>query len=320
MKKYLSLCFELPALVEIPSPVDNKLPEWLLLIPAGDITGRDGRNFHNINPSAITDSFDLDVPLDIEHATEIKAPQGEIAPAQGWFTAIEIRDGAIWGRIEFNADGEKLVFNKHYRYISPAFYHDVDGHILGLSSVGLTNKPNLALPALNQKQEDHSMKISQALAMSLALNPETATEAEVLAAIEVLKSYKQVALNRAQDPDLTKFIPKETYQLALNRAEEAEGKIKLSQEAEESELVDKAIQEGKIAPANKDSFLSMCRADRPGFDAFIATAPKIVTQKSEHNKNPDEKPTLSEHELAMCRKLNITQDAFLAAKPTPKSL
>lgn len=312
MKKYLSLYFELPALV------DGKLPEWMKLIPAGEMFGRDGRPFNNADPYAVLSFFEqnrLDIPLDIEHATEIKGPKGEPAPAQGWFTRLEIRDGEIWGQIEFNADGEEMVGGKKYRYISPAFYHDDEGIILGISSVGLTNKPNLLLPALNNQQEQHPMKLSAAIAAALSLNAETATEADAVSAIDSLKTDKQLALNRAESPDLSKFVPTETHQLALNRATEAEAKLKELQDAETETLVDDAIAAGKIAPANKQAFLSMCRGDRAGFEAFVAGAPKVASDTSVHGKKPEGTPKLSDYELAMCRKLNLTPEQFLAAKP-----
>lgn len=51
-------------------------PEWILLVPAGEITTRDGRQFNNQTPDDILTSFaadQRDIPLDYEHATEVRA-------------------------------------------------------------------------------------------------------------------------------------------------------------------------------------------------------------------------------------------------------
>ena len=69
-----------------------------------------------------------------------------------------------------------------------------------------------------------------------------------------------MALNRAENPDLTKFIPVETHQLALNRAESAESKLNDIAIKESEALVDSAIEAGKVAPANREMYLALKKA------------------------------------------------------------
>ncbi len=313
---YLSYCVELPA---------NGLPKKIKLIPEGVMLGNDGRTFINHNPQAILNAFNADsrdIALDIEHATEIKAPKGEPAPAQGWFKTIEIIDGAIWGELELNEDGSALIAKKNYRYISPAFYHDADGNITALSSVGLTNKPNLNLPSLN-REETHSeketiMKFSPELCVLLALNSETATEQNVIDAVKQLKTDNQtLALNAQQSPDLNKFVPIETHSLALNRAKAAEAKLEEQENAEFEALVDEGIKVGKIAPVDKEMFVAMCQQQgKEKFQDYIGRTPAIVNTsgKPESPQGKKEEAKLSETELAMCRSLGLTKEEYLAAK------
>jgi len=311
IKTYLSLCFELPA---------GKLPEKLKLLPYGAMTGNDGRQFTNDNPTAVLEHFKnkkRQIPLDIEHATEIKGPKGEPAPAQGWFRELEIIDGEIWAPVALNSDGERLIENENYKYISPAFLHNKDGQIIGISSVGLTNKPNLDLPSLNHEEEPSTMKISAALASLLALNAETATEQDVINAVTQLQDDTKLALNRAENPDLKLFVPMETHQLALNREKEANDKLSEIRENEFETLVDGAISDGKVAPANKEMFLSMCRQDGgvDSFKTYLETAPQIASSETKHNKQPGNDATkLDEAELAMCHQMGLTEDEYLAAK------
>ncbi|HAJ7750972.1 TPA: peptidase, partial [Escherichia coli] len=74
----LALCFSLPEPINELTPA--QLPEWLELVPAGEFTGRDGRTWINRNPhEVVARSSDIKIPVDIEHATEIKGPRGEDA-------------------------------------------------------------------------------------------------------------------------------------------------------------------------------------------------------------------------------------------------
>jgi phage I-like protein len=131
---------------------DDAPPEWVMLVPAGKVTARDGREFDNADPQAVVDAFEsdpLDLPIDYEHATEVKAPDGEEAPAAGWIKALEVRDGAIWGRIEWTPRGAASLQSREYRYISPALILRKIGKVItNLISAGLTNRPALDMPAL----------------------------------------------------------------------------------------------------------------------------------------------------------------------------
>lgn len=263
----------------------DNLPTELPLIPAGDVVqGRDGRAWNNRAPQGVVDYFTargIDVPIDLEHATELKAPQGDAAPAKGWIKAMEVREGgAIWGRVEWNPKGTELIKNQEYRYYSTVLIYEEESlTIRGISSVGLTNKPNLNVLALNQEQKEHTMNLKELLA-KLSL-PETATLAEALNAIGTLQGNLQTALNRAETPSLEKFIPRGDYDAALARATNAEQKLadqqKVELETAINSAVDAATQAGKIIPATKDYYLAMCRQDGglEQFEKFVSAAPVV---------------------------------------------
>jgi phage I-like protein len=215
-------------------------PLWVELIPAGEIIeGRDGRTWTNPNPDQIVDAFDAngaDLPIDVEHATELKAPNGDPAPAVAWIKALEVRDGgAIWGLVEWVDHGRWMVDSKEYRYLSPVFLHKKDGEIVKLKSAGLTNNPNLHLTALNRRDNpDHEADPMNKALLALLGLAETATEQEAIAALTALNAQaKQVpgletSLNaaKANAADLTKFVPRADHDTALNRASEAENTLK----------------------------------------------------------------------------------------------
>ncbi|MDQ7097414.1 MULTISPECIES: phage protease [unclassified Serratia (in: enterobacteria)] len=308
----LALCFELP------DTIDNKLPDWLPMLPIGPFTGRDGRSWINNEPEAvISKSLQFsDVPFDMEHSTELKGTKGDPAPAYGWIDDLKIQGDQVWAHVAWNAEGAELILGKKYRYYSPAFGYTADGLVTKLSSVGLTNKPNLFVPALNSENTD--MKLPEQIAAVLGLGADATVESGVTA-IQSLKTAEQVALNRAQNPDLTTWVPKETHLLALNRAETAETALKERAEKDAEGLVDAAIAAGKIAPANRDMYLATCRTEegRKQFGAFTEAAPVIVNTDPEKKKAPGQKDkqALTETEVAMCRSMGITEAEFLAAKP-----
>ncbi|PSU49478.1 peptidase [Photobacterium frigidiphilum] len=319
-KTYLAMCFNLStSVIDGLGEVEGSAAVWLPMIPSGEVKGRDGRMWSNSEPDAIVEAFDAKLPFDVEHATEILGPKGEAADACGWILALENRKGEIWAQVEWNYLGRYKITDKLYLYYSPAFNYDLQGVITSMSSAGLTNKPNFYVPALN-RMEDNTMTLAELIAAALGL-PKTATEEEGVVAINALKNDKQVALNRAKNPDLSKFVPKETYTVALNRAETAEAKVAGIEATEQEALVDDAIKQGKVSPANKDMYVGLCRTEegREQFKAFVGAAAAIVDDKT--TKQPKDTATnskLEDHEVAMCRNMGISQEDFIKSKESMK--
>ena len=164
------------------------------------------------------------------------------------------------------------------------------------------------------------MPLPVELTQALGLGADADT-ASALTAINTLKADHQLALNRAAaGPDLIKFVPKETYELALNRATTAEDKVKQTEEAKLGALVDDAIAAGKIAPANKEMFLGMCRAEggEDKFNAFVASAP-VIADASQVKNLEHQTGELSKDELAMCRMMGVKPETWKATKAAQKA-
>lgn len=280
---------------------NGQVPEWVLLIPAGRVLGRDGRAWNNSRPETIVSGFaDLgrDLPIDIEHSTEHKAPKGEPAPAIGWIKEVRERNGEIWGRAEWNESGRKLVGEGAYRYLSPVIvYQQQSGTIVGLTSVGVTNQPNLKLPALNSEQGAEASKeeeMLKALLAALGL-AESASESDALAKIATMKSELATATNRAENPSLEKFVPRADYDAALAKAHNAEQQIAAIKgeqlETAINSAIEQALQDGKITPATADYHKAQCRQEGglTRFAAYCAAAPVIggdsgLDQKSQNGQ------------------------------------
>ncbi len=133
------------------------VPDLIELIPAGPaIIGADGRQWINDTPDRIVSAFTARIHpmvVDYEHASEHRAPQGLDAPAAGWIDRLEIRNGAIWGHVEWTAQARQRIESREYRFISPVFtFEKTNNRIWALQSAALTNQPNLNLTALNQRE------------------------------------------------------------------------------------------------------------------------------------------------------------------------
>ena len=265
-------------------------PEWIHVLPAGpEIRGDDGRQF-TLSDAASVIAASLAGPdgkprkrvVDWEHATILKARRGEEAPAAGWIAEMQSRPDGIWARVEWTDRGGWSVESKEYIYVSPVFEHDEDGTIRRITSVALTNNPNLSLTALNRAggevmDPEQLKKIAAILGIS-----ETADFAAVEAACRKLASERQEALNRAANPPLAEFVPRATYDQALNRAEAAERSLadrdKADADAGISAALDEALEAGKITPATRGYYEAQCRTEGglAAFREFVDQAPVVA--------------------------------------------
>lgn len=327
-----SLCFQLPA--------DGQPPEWMELIPApasdGLIRGRDGRTFRMPAASEVAARFSLRLPVDINHSTEIAAPKGGESPAAAWIEELQARNGALWGRVEWTEMGAEAYRGKKYRFVSPAFTHAKNGEIHQLTSVGLTNTPNFDLalnhgaptPALPRgtgegaQQEDSTMLTALLAALGLAT---TATEADAVSAVNTLKADKQTALNAASSPPLEKFVPRADYDAALNRATTAEATLKTQADAARDALitteVDAAVKAGKVTPATREFYASMCKRDGglEEFRKFVAVQTPVLdpTQSgAQGDPGKGKAGALTEHQKATCARLGIAEKDYQDALGT----
>ncbi|SMH35908.1 phage protease [Maritimibacter sp. HL-12] len=302
--------------------LDGSVPEWVQLLPAGPkISGRDGRAWSLPNPEDVVVRFREDQKrpqIDIEHASQLKAPNGDPAPAVGWIEDMEVREGVLWGKVEWNQSGRALIADRAYRYLSPAFrFEPGSGAILKMVSAGLTNNPNLQLAALNAEGSEEENIMDKAILEALGLNAD-ATAADAVVAITKLKEEKATALNSAQHPDPGQFVPRADHDLALNRIATFEEGEKARRETGIEQAVDAAIEAGKIAPASRDYHLATCRATEDGlerFQAFVGTAPVIADTSGLDGKKHDKTATaLNAEEKAAADALGLSHEDYATAK------
>ncbi|WP_104911928.1 phage protease [Pseudomonas sp. LG1D9] len=321
MKTQLALNTDLSATVS-----DGKAPEWVELIPPGpSVTGRDGRQwlFDEQAGTLVQSSFHgraIDLPIDWEHATQHRASKGESAPAAGWIKQLELRNGALWGLVDWTPRASEQVINREYRFLSPVFDFDPDTtRIARLVSAGLTNKPNFLLTALNQENTEVTpVTLSPALLTALGL-PATATEEQALAATAQLKATAQAT--NTEKPNLEQFMPRADYDSVLLRATNAEQALADQKKTEHNKQVDalitSATQAGKITPATADYHRAACQ-DETGlarFKAFVDAAPVVAAPSNLDERKHDKTTTaLNSEEQHVAKLLDMSEADFIKGK------
>lgn len=322
----MTLPFAFPALTALNFE-GTVAPDWIHLLPAGrEIEGVDGRKWTVGDAAEIVETFQArgnKLPIDIEHATQMKGARGEPAPAVGFITAMEIRESGLWGQVDWNQAGQELITSRSYAHISPVFtFSRPDNTIKRMVSAGLTNNPNLDLVALNRGEDIHdpeeTLAMDKAVLEALGLNT-SANAADAVVAITKLKEARDTALNSAQTPDPDKFVPKADHELALNRVKDFEAADATRADEAINAAVDAAVEAGKIAPASRDYHIAACKAEGglEKFEAWTKDAPEIAANTS---KTPKADPAgkgsaqLSEEELAVCKATGMDPKDFAEAK------
>ncbi|SFZ85994.1 Mu-like prophage I protein [Devosia enhydra] len=181
--------------------VAGDAPDWVHLLPAGDIRTGDGRGPYRVADAGAVIAASLTagdrLVIDENHSTDLAAPQGLPAPAMGWVTSLQARADGIWGQVEWTDAGRVLVAGRAYRGISPAVEHDRTGRVIAIRRASLVNRPNIkGLTALHQET---SMDLLARLRAALELADTTSEDAIVTAVIS-LHQGQQVALHAQLSP------------------------------------------------------------------------------------------------------------------------
>jgi hypothetical protein len=232
-------------------------------------------------------------PIDFDHSPE----KGQGTKAAGWITSLELKTGAqlkaqdpdrfarladsrqyAAADVEWSASGAKALRDKEYRFISPTFvdsFKDEGGVDVGrtLLGAGLTNRPflkrempTLALDDVDLRPEfaleadgdpapasdsRGRMPIPTNIAKALSL-PEGADEAALFARLD-----GAVVLSADEHTDL------------VSRAEAGDQAVKDRDEAAFAGSWKKALDAGRVAPADEAHYRTLAAAD-------LATTVKVL--------------------------------------------
>jgi phage I-like protein len=327
------------------------LPEWIRVLPRGTVELSDHREPFLVDEASLMSmvaefrSRGVDLVIDYEH----QSLQGERAPAAGWIKELEARSDGLWARVEWTQPARDYLEKKEYRYFSPVLRLDPETRKpVALMHVGLTNVPAIKhLPPLvarwgGKVPTQGAAQSSNPAVRPLAGNMDSGKEKEKM--VEQLKRLMGLkpeaeagavcgkTLEAFRDLAATLNLPGEVSVAQLKGAVEALKagaarlmeteealqalKIRLAGETADR-LVEEALKAGKVSPAQRSWALEYCRRDPEGFQTYAARAPKLVPTGEElqllKEDNPAERGLLPE-ELAVCRSLNVSPEAYVKAK------
>lgn len=251
-------------LAALPAGDAKAPPEWITIFPQlGHVVCRDGREYQ-VDGATLTAAFAADaieLPIDISHATDVKAPKGERADAMGWVKELKLEGASLLGRVEWTPEGAQLIADKKYRYTSPSFWHEAN-RATALRAVSLVNSPALgnqpALAAAQTDQENPMKTIATALGLSADAN-----EAACLAS---LNERLQGSVPKAVHEAVAAELKTATAQLAAIQ--------KTARDAKVETLIEGALKAKRLLPAEKDHFVALCATDE-GF----ASVEKLIAAR-----------------------------------------
>jgi phage I-like protein len=259
---------------------------WIQVTPRGAVDTRDGRHYI-FEPERLVARFaadGIDLPIDFDHAIPTKAKLGEKADAVGWIKRLEARPDGTYALVELLAAGDAALKARTHRFVSPTFPHTKEGLALWLHSAALVAAPALPMAAIasaSHTPKEQSMLKAIASALGLA---EGADEAACLAAISKLSNDPlrpiAKALGLAETADgpaclsaisglSTAKVDKVVHDQALANLAAATTQVstltaqlaardKTDHEAKVKALLDGALKDKKIVPAQREHYAGLC--------------------------------------------------------------
>jgi phage I-like protein len=328
-----------------------KLPEWIRVLPLGQVELADHREPFTVDAASLDSmvaafqSRGIDLVIDYEH----QSLNGERAPAAGWIKHLEARGDGLWARVDWTKQAAEYLAQREYRYFSPVLRLDPETRRpMALMHVGLTNVPainhlpplvarwggevkgsgelspmDLALgaPVIEMDPEKEKPKMVEKLKRLMGLTPEVEEGSVCVKALEAFRELGLI-LNLPDDATVAQLKGAvEAHKAGATRLLKAEEEVqalktRLVEETTER-FVEEALKAGKVSPAQRGWALEYCRRDQEGFRTYTEQAPKLVPTGEELHlkKDPfDEAHNLVPEELAICRSLNVSAEAYLKAK------
>ena len=132
--------------------------------------------------------------------------------AYAWASNLRVEDGGLYADFRFTDEGAASVNSREYRFVSPVFDLDERGNVLGLDSVALTNRPNLPVSCVlnressgvNNVEDNEGKPNMEKILSALGLGPD-ASEDDAVAAVKELKKKVADSETAALNAEAEKF-------------------------------------------------------------------------------------------------------------------
>lgn len=340
---------------------DNTI--WLQVTPAGHFKPADGREIKvpswHINQAIATKVIERfhatknKRVVDYEHQTLRKEENGQPAPAAGWYTDLQWREGeGLFGKVQLTARAAQYIANGEYQYFSPVFlYHPTTGDVLDVQMGALTNAPaidgmqELSLRAAasfgcfdDSSEENPVNPLLLALLAALGL-PENTTEEQAVAALSahttnlrkllgldegevfapaLVAACTGLKAKAAISVDPAKFVPVTVVDGLKADLAALTARLGERDQKDLEGLIGAALEDGRLHKSMEDWARDLGKSDRASLTAYLDKAAPIavLTRSQTEGKSPvaDDKTGLTQEELAVCSAMGLTAEQFKAAK------
>ena len=288
-----------------------------------------------------------DLPVDYHHASVLAAyGRVERAPAAGWIREVDLRAGdtELWAQVMWTGEAAGAIAARQFRYLSPVLRFGTPDRVTGegvpmlVHSVALTNTPFLTeLPALNEQalcgapadtssEGGAAMPIVEQMAAALGRPAEELLQELGLESAEDGRVAQALVANAARARELETQLARVGVLVgALGVPEGADAETMLNavealknegRRTEAEQLVDAAVERGRIPPAQRAYFLNCALGDLEGTRQCLESLSAVLSPhgagmpvgEAAHRRE------LTDAERSVCRQLGLSEEAFLAAE------
>jgi hypothetical protein len=139
----------------LPKSVKGGEEIEVLVSPLGTFPHPDGEQLCTREAfDALVEKWEADgkpeILVDFDHSSEM----GGATEAAAWATNLTSDEDGLHATFRMTDKGAEALSATRYRYLSPAWYVDDEGHPTELSTIALTNRPNLPVPRLLNRKPD----------------------------------------------------------------------------------------------------------------------------------------------------------------------
>jgi phage I-like protein len=282
------------------------------LLPAGTFRAKDGRpddvdawtlDAHSAGVLIAGSSVQGRLVIDYEHQSLNTQANGQPAPAAGWFSRMEWREGeGLFALdVEWTDKASQMIKAGEYRYLSPVIGYDRStGAVTKLVSAGLTNSP-----ALDGMEEVTALSATPASVRADASAPEDVAE--------LLRISRE----------LTESLKSKAEEVKETRSELTALRNRIDSERLEA-LIDEALSEARLLPVHVDAARKLGQTDFASLKALLdrpPIVPALLGMQSERLRalghepgSTDQAAGLSAEELHVCALAGRTPKEFAALK------
>lgn len=290
------------------------------------------------------------IVIDYEHQTLRSDDNGQPAPAAGWIKSVEYRPGqGLFAKVEWTERAKAFINGGEYRYISPVIQYDPKtGVITGVLNAALVNYPALLgmqavqarlaaqftttpAPTENRMDREQLIKLlglaadATDQAITIALTALKA-KADTATATPVIPAALRTELGIKDDADEATAVAAAKAIRATSATGAATAELLTSLTRQVTELsarvagddVEKVIAEGKAAkkvvPANEAVLRELGKKDLAALRSLLAVTLPVGESQTQDRKQDATSDTLSADEVAVCKAMGLTTEAYLKTR------